>query len=121
MDHLSRTVARRYAATVDKAALERWKHDLKTMTKIYRDLPVDFAWDDEHAKREASERFEEARKLFRNYREGFSDWVYKVVLPKEQSYEEKSVAKSTWDFRYTLDAGAFLFPSLHGSTPDFSS
>lgn len=120
MDHLAHIVARRFAATVDKAALERWKRDLKVMTKIYRDLPVDPAWDDEREKREAAERFEEARKLFRNYREGFADWVYKVVLPRDQGYEEKAIAKSTWDFRHTLDAGTFLFPTFSGNNPDFS-
>lgn len=119
MDHLARSVARRFAATVDKAALDHWKRDLKTMTKIYRDLPVDPAWDDEHGKREATEQFEEARKLFRNYREGFSDWVYKVVLPKELAYEDKIVRKSTWDFRHTLDSGSFLFPTFGSGTPDF--
>jgi hypothetical protein len=125
MDPLVRSVARRYAATITKDNLEKWKKDLRLMTKIYRSLKVDLAWDAEpEEKAEATERVEEAAKLFNNFRENFANWVYKVVLPKfskgEEPYLEKEVRKSTWGFRYTLDK-SFMFPTAgSGQSFDFN-
>lgn len=93
------------------------------MTKIYRSLKVDIGWNSEpEEKSEATKMVEEATKLFSTFRENFSNWVYKMVLPKsykgKETALEQDVRKSTWDFRYTLDR-AFLFPTV-GSNFDFS-
>ena len=116
MDPLIQSVARRYAATITKGTLEKWKKDLRLMTKIYRSLNIDIPWDAEpEEKSKATESIAEAAKLFRTFRDNFSDWVYKVVLPKAEKGKEtpleKDIRKSTWDFRYTLD-NSFLFPTI---------
>jgi len=114
-------VTRRYAAVVDKATLEKWKKDLRMMTKIYRDIPLDFGWDDQEAAEKAKDYFKEAWTLFNRFRDEFTDWVYKVVLPKRErdkdTYLEKSVKKSAWDFRYTI---SILFPTMYGNIPDLA-
>lgn len=102
-------VVRRYVARVDSDKLDQWKRDLRVMTKIYRDIPLD-SFSGSGSDSEIYERVEEARKLFQVYREGFVDWVYKEVLkPKEG----EALRKSAWNFRYTLDS-SFLFPTMHG-------
>jgi hypothetical protein len=116
VDPLIQSVARRYAATITKGTLEKWKKDLRLMTKIYRSLNVDIPWDAEpEEKSKVTESIDEAKKLFRIFRDNFSDWVYKIVLPKapkgKETPLEKDVRKSTWDFRYTLD-NSFLFPTI---------
>lgn len=112
----------RVSAVVDGARLEQWKKDLRVMTKIYRDIPLDFAWDDKEGKAKAESQFTEARALFKTFRKGFTDWVYEVVLPRkdqsDQTYAEKSLAKSAWDFQYTL---TLLFPTYRGETPDLDA
>lgn len=123
MDPLIQSVARRYAATITKGTLEKWKKDLRLMTKIYRSLKVDIGWDAEpEEKAEANKMVEEAAKLFSTFRENFANWVYKVVLPKAEKGKEtpleKDVRKSTWDFRYTLDR-SMLFPTI-GEGFDFN-
>jgi len=118
---IASNVARRFAAVVDKAKLEQWKKDLRVMTKIYRDIPLDFSWDDDSTSEKAKSQFLEAQKLFRVFRDGFTDWVYKVVLPKkdkkDQGYLEREVSKSAWDFQYTL---SLLFPTMYGNIPELS-
>lgn len=110
-DLIARNVARRYAAVVDQKALDKWARDLKVMTKIYRDIPVAIEWDDEVGKERAYEHFREAEKLFRNFRDGFEVWVYKVILPKmdkEEAYLIKDLRTSTWNFLHGLRE---LFPT----------
>jgi hypothetical protein len=116
VDPLIQSVARRYAATITKGTLEKWKKDLRLMTKIYRSLNVDLPWNAEpEEKAKVTESIAEAAKLFRIFRDNFSDWVYKVVLPKAEKGKEtpleKDIRKSTWDFRYTLGS-SFLFPTI---------
>lgn len=96
------------------------------MTKIYRDLDADVPYDaDEQRVRAAEAAWQQARKLFRNFRENFVEWVYKELLPKETSdrpatFMEKEIRKSAWDFRYVLDDYE-LFPAQHSSkSPDWS-
>lgn len=126
MSEVSRRVAQRYAAVVDQAELDRWVKDLRLMTKIYRSIPVDLEWDAlERERDKARGVWDEARQLFRRFRENFEKWVYKVVLPKREKGRETAlegaIRKSVWNFLYTLDGGTFLFPALRPSgDPDYS-
>src|SRR5262245_8498922 len=82
-DRVARRHLVRVARTIDKGTVDRWRKDLRVMTKIYRDLDADIPYDaDEHRVREAEAAWEQARKLFSTFRENFADWVYKELLPK---------------------------------------
>lgn len=109
-------VARRYLATITKASLEKWKKDLRVMTKIYRDIPVErgMTWDaPEEEKEEVFARCREARDLFRNFHNNFEEWVYRTVLPKTESgkepYLQEKIRSSAWNFLAALSPGT-LFP-----------
>lgn len=103
----------RYAATIDRSSIERWRKDLRVMTKIYKDLGVD----------EDSSKWDEARKLFQTFRNNFEEWVYKQLIPKEdrdRSPLEALISKLAWELRYQLD-GSMLFPVIRPSNvPDWS-
>jgi hypothetical protein len=113
----------RFAVSIDKVTIERWKKDLKSMTKIYRDLEIPSSMDF-NADRSS---WDEARLLFRKFRENLEEWTYKVLLPRPNSDRpesplEKSIRKLVWDLRFNLDEHT-LFPSLRntpGNTPDWS-
>lgn len=109
---IARNVARRYAAVIDQKALDKWLRDLKVMTKIYRAIPVSVEWDDSEGLERANESFREAEKLFRVFRSGFEEWVYKVILPsfdKGEAYLVKELRSSTWTL---LSALGQLFPTM---------
>ena len=109
---IARNVARRYAAVIDQKALDKWLRDLKVMTKIYRAVPVTVEWDDSEGRDRANESFREAEKLFRAFRNGFEEWVYKVILPrfdKGEAYIVKELRSSTWTL---LSALGQLFPTM---------
>lgn len=111
-DLIARNVARRYAAVIDQGALDKWVRDLKVMTRIYRAVPVSIEWDDSVGLERAYEQFREAERLFRVFRNGFEEWVYKVILPKldkEEAYLVKELRSSTWTF---LSALGNLFPTV---------
>jgi len=110
-DLIARNVARRYAAVIDQKTLDKWAKDLKIMTKIYRDIPLDYEWDDTAGREKGYEHFNEAQKLFRTFRDGFEAWVYKVILPKmdkEEAHLIKELRTSTWNFIHVLRD---LFPT----------
>ena len=107
----------RYAEVIDNATLDKWKKDLRLMTKIYKSVPTDyFSWEDDHAKKEeAIAIWEEAKTLFLRFKDNFQKWIYKTVLPKPtekglESALEKSIKTSAWNFIYTLEIPV-LFPS----------
>jgi hypothetical protein len=108
----------RFAAVVDKASVDRWKRDLKTMTKIYKSLEAPSEDSD-------TASWDEARWLFLRFRNNFEDWAYKELLPKETSDRPRSpletvIAKLAWDFRYELEPST-LFPEIRPSrAPDWS-
>jgi hypothetical protein len=137
MDPIVRSVANRFALTIDKASLGKWSKDLKAMTKIYRSIPVDlprhleFSSEPDEFKREQAKAFElffETRSLFLKFKNNFSEWVYKVVLTKpdrkeDETYSEKTVKATASDFIFSMDT-SYLFPELKGSskhTPDLST
>lgn len=140
MDPIVRSVANRFALTIDKASLGKWSKDLKAMTKIYRSIPVDLPrhlefssepGDSDEFKREQAKAFElffETRSLFLKFKNNFSEWVYKVVLTKpdrkeDETYSEKTVKATASDFIFSMDT-SYLFPELKGSskhTPDLST
>lgn len=105
----------RTAEKIDVSSIEKWKKDLRVMTKIYRDIDVDA---------EDFATWDQAVKLFLAFKNNWDKWVYKVVLPKkhqsEMTFEEKALAKSAWDFRFQLDTHA-LFPGSNRRIPDFST
>lgn len=119
----------RTAATLDKSTLEKWKRDLRVMTKIYRSIDADrmVEWDTpEEVKQKQTEMWREAQTLFKRFRDNFEQWVYKVVLPKDtkgRSPLEQDVAKSAWNFRFYLESTT-LFPMSRSGAyepnwPDF--
>lgn len=117
----------RTAATIDQSSLDKWKKDLRLMTKIYKsiDPEVGIRWDaDETDLKKQKAMWDEARQLFLTFKNNFVEWVYKVVLPKKDKREgqgplESAVAKSTWNFKHELE-GSMLFPELQGRAPDWS-
>jgi len=117
---LTRQVLARFDSAIDKSAVDRWKRDLKVMTKIYKDIEPPTSDSD------AGDRtgWDQAQQLFTSFRLNFEEWAYKELLPKETSDHpwspmEKQIAKLAWDVRYELDAG-MLFPVIRPSrTPDW--
>ena len=100
----------RVAVTIDKTSIDRWKSDLRKMTKIYKDL------NDSGSSRD--DEWEHARSLFRIFRGNLEEWVYKVLLPrpnsdKPESPLEKAIRALVWDFRFHLDPNT-LFPAQGG-------
>lgn len=100
----------RIAVTITKGTVDRWKTDLRIMTKVYRSVgptPEDVP------------TFKEAMKLFRSFRENFDEWTYKVLLPKKgrgtQPYLEDEVRKKAWTALSTLSG---LFPDQWNSVTD---
>jgi hypothetical protein len=97
------------------------------MTKIYRSIDADVPYDADVTRvRDARAVFEQARSLFRNFRENFEEWVYRELLPKThasdrpETHMEKAIRTSAWDLRHELDAHQ-LFPVFHPSKePDWS-
>jgi len=89
------------------------------MTKIYRFLNFDLAWDaEESEKKKVYEPIEEARKLFLTFKNNFSEWVYKSLFPKRDGGMtplEKEIGKWVSNFTYALDS-SFLFPTFHGAS-----
>lgn len=108
-------VVRRFVAAITKASLEKWKRDLRVMTKIYRDIRLDLPWDaPKEEEAEVFARCQEANDLFRNFHNNFDEWVYRTVLPKVESgepepYLQEKIRKSSWNFLAALSPGT-LFP-----------
>lgn len=104
LDHFNRI-----AVTITKGTVERWKKDLRLMTRIYRSVG---------ATEEDVPAFNEGLKLFRNFRVNFEEWVYKVLLPKKSersSYYEDEVRKKAWT---AIAALSGLFPDRWSARTD---
>ena len=91
---------------------EKWRTDLRKMTKIYKSVqtvPED----------QKLPTLLEARDLFRTFSKTFDDWVYKELLPSvkpdEQSYQEQKVAKAVWTALISI---ADLFPVSYNYKTD---
>ena len=98
---------RRFGYALGPGDTEKWRSDLRRMTKIYKSIQS--APDDE----KKLEWFLEARGLFSNFHNKFEEWVYDDLLPtrdqSKQSWSEKQVAKTVWTALGTLSSG-YLFP-----------
>ena len=111
------SVARRYALVLTKSDLDHWKRDLKVLTKIYRDIDLPL---EDSVSPETKRGIEQVQKAFTVFKDNFTQWVYKTVIPKpsEKGGEapmERDIMKSTWNFKHTLGA-SFLFPSFNSGT-----
>jgi hypothetical protein len=103
----ARKVLARYklalAGVITKREIDQWRKDLRQMTKIYKSVNPDDL-----------ETWQEARKLFQAFRDNYSKWVYKTVLPKvskdEETYLHRTVAKEAWDAYLAIDTSQ-LFPT----------
>lgn len=124
---LVKEVANRWiqAATIDKSVVERWRKDVRLLTKIYRDIPDDLAWDATPAeKAKFQEHWDEAVKVFLTFGNNFETWVYKVLLPKvdkeSMGWLHKMVMEAAWSFKHELRVYG-LFPVHHATKePDLS-
>lgn len=114
MPTLAKNVLARYLSALDMTTvtvehLEKWKKDLRMLTKIYK------AVDTESTDRAKAE-FIEARDIFRAFVANWEKWVYKVLLPKvkqsEQSSMHKQIASKAWDAKVAIDPG-MLFPTVY--------
>lgn len=104
-------VAERYADSLaGPGDVERWRKDLRLMTKIYKSIEP-----------ESDERnlalWAEGERLFRKFKENFNQWVYRVVLPlvekDRETYVQKQIRKEAGDAIYTIDP-SMLFPTRWG-------
>lgn len=107
----------RTAATLDKSVLEKFQKDLKVMTKIYRSIDADkmVGYDIDDATRKRQEGlWDEARDLFRKFKDKLDAWTYKVLLPhikaEKESYMEKKIRSEMWT---GLMAISSLFPTMY--------
>lgn len=116
------SLAARYklALELSPADIERWKKDLRVMTKVYKSVGLDGDERDQAT-------WAEAEKLFLVFRKNFEQWAYKIVLPKvakgQEPYLYKDVQKQVWDALHTIREN--LFPTLWGGegqkrVPDFA-
>ena len=105
---------RRVALQIGPADTEKWRSDLRRMTKIYKSIPTapDAATKLEY--------FLEARGLFGTFHRNFEEWAYDDVLtsrdPAKQNYSEREVAKHVWTALGTL--GHRLFPDQWNHVTD---
>ena len=109
----SASVVKRYKAAmaeVTPESVDKWRRDLKLMTKIYKSIDLD----SEVTPKETA-IWEQAQKLFVTFKNNWEHWVYKIVLPKvekgQEGFYHRDIAKQAWDARYTIDVGQ-LFPSV---------
>lgn len=95
--------------TISPASLEKWRGDLRRMTKIYRSVPA--APEDKQL-----ELFQEAKGLFRTFHDNFETWVYDTLLSSrdhaKQSWSENQVAKTAWSFLATISPST-IFPDSY--------
>lgn len=102
-------VVERYKLALDlnPQDIERWKKDLRVMTRVYKSIGLEGDAKD-------VETFEEAKQLFQKFRQNFEQWVYKAVLPKvdkgSEPYLYKDVQKQAWEALYHINSE--LFPTL---------
>ncbi len=104
------TATRRPKAIVTVKDTEKWRSDLRRMTKIYKDIDPE--------QDNALEKFVEARKLFRNFRDNLESWLGNVVLQTRQSEEsgvEKNLRMKAWTAVHSL---MDLFPTSHNYKTD---
>ena len=73
--------------------VDKWKKDLRKLTKIYRSLDV--PEDNSDIK-----EWRDTRKYFSNFRKKFEEWVYDFLLdkedPKDENYFEREVRSKCW-------------------------
>jgi hypothetical protein len=109
MDPLvQRITARSITADVSVADLAKWEKDLRLMTKVYRSVGTEGTERDH-------EMWDEAERLFKNFRERLEKWAYKTLLPYVKSTDfdkqpgiEKKIRSEIWTLLIAL--GGSLFP-----------
>jgi hypothetical protein len=105
----------RRAFSVSHGDVEKWRSDLRRMTRIYRSIPA--APDDE----KKTELMNEASPLFASFHNNFDSWIYDEVLPsrdpEKQSWRERAVAVTAWSALISISPGT-LFPTTWRSTTD---
>jgi len=103
--------------------IERWKKDLKRMSKIYRGInwQQDYTEDPDIAKANKKEyaKFIEAKKLFNVFSKSFNNRVYKHILPKKDTEDESlshtKARKDAWTAYISL---VDLFPDEYSRKSD---
>ena len=88
-------------------AVEKWRSDLRRMTKIYKSVET-------APEEKQHDILLEARGYFIPFRKNFEVWVFDEVLPsrdaKKQDWWEQKVAKAAWDAQRSIES-SLLFPS----------
>lgn len=96
-------------ATITKNDVERWRKDLRVMTKIYKSIGLEGTEED-------LARWDEGIKLFRTFHENFEHWAYKILLPKvekgREPYLYKDIQKEVWDALFYIRTDE-LFPTAY--------
>ncbi len=107
----------RTAATLNQGTLDKLQKEFRLLTKIYRSVEVD-RLESEKDIENANESWDEAAKIFRNWRESFREFLNHFIPPKKEGYP---VTDEGWDLHYKLD-GNELFPIHYPSRQkDFSA
>lgn len=104
----------RTAATINQGTLDKLQKEFRLLTKIYRSIEAK-EWASESERAEDIERWDEAREIFTRWRDNFTEFAYKVLLPQNKSNAfTKEVEKDVWNLRHTLEAFQ-LFPTDYPS------
>lgn len=87
------TYLRTSATELTKDVVDKWKKDLRLLTKVYKSIGFNDDWRDESPEKNKknTELYWEARRLFATFRKTFESWLDHVVVPKgrDQSYMQK--------------------------------
>ena len=93
-------------ALAGPGAVEKWRSDLRRMTKIYKSV-------ESTPEEKQHEILLEARSYFIPFRSNFEAWIFDEVLPsrdaKKQDWWEQKVAKAAWDAQRSIE-NSLLFP-----------
>jgi len=124
--NIAERIARRYVAFTGEITvkdIDRWKKDLRRMTKIYRSIkPVD-SYNDPEGYRRAQEVAKEAKALWRTFTERFETWGYRVLLPRVKKEDRESSFEA--NIRSAVSDAAYrtwpseLFPEVRSRDGSF--
>jgi len=106
---------RRAATELTKDVVDKWKKDIRLLTKVYKSIGFIDDWRDENPEKNKKneELYMEARRLFANFRKTFESWLDHVVAPKKRkdlSFMQRELVSK--GYRATSEIMS-MFPTMY--------
>jgi hypothetical protein len=108
--------------------VEKWKSDLRRMTKVYKDVSTDYMDEDGFEDKQKLQalwlEWKQIERVFNVFKNNFEHWVYKVLLPQAENDKgvfAEEIRKKAWSALAAFDLYG-LFPTVndrsgYGKTP----